>query len=417
MKQVFFLITTLVTITAFAQSKHSRTSAFTSYKGLVMAGYQGWFNAPEDGAGRGWNHYANRGKLEPGNIKIDLWPAVGEYEKQYKSPFVLADSSPAMLFSSYDASSVDLHFKWMQQYGIDGVFVQRFVSNVKSPVSLRHNNTVLGNALRAAQKYHRAIALMYDFSGMRDGDAPVIINDWKKLVDSLHLTAGGDRQSYLYHNGRPLVVLWGIGFSGRHYGAEAEKVLDFLKNDTAYGGCSVMLGVPTHWRTLDKDADKDPHLLDVIRKADIVHPWFVGRFNEDTYPSFTGLIKDDIAWCKANKVDYVPTVFPGFSWHNMYSNSPINQIPRNKGQFYWKQLTGALQSGAEMIYVAMFDEVDEGTAIFKSSKNPPVGKSSFVSFESDIPEDYYLYLTGLAGKMLRKQIPVSETIPLPVKAK
>ena len=31
-----------------------------------MAGYQGWFNAPEDGAYMNWNHYATHGKFEPG---------------------------------------------------------------------------------------------------------------------------------------------------------------------------------------------------------------------------------------------------------------------------------------------------------------------------------------------------------------
>jgi hypothetical protein len=397
-----------------AQLKHSASSSFTSYKRLVMAGYQGWFNAPEDGANRGWNHYANKGKFEPGNVKIDLWPAVSEYQKVYKTPFAHEDGTPAWLFSSYDASTVDLHFKWMQEYGIDGVFVQRFVSNVKSPVSLHHNNTVLGNALSASQKYHRAIAVMYDFSGMKEGDDEVVINDWKRLVDSLRVTTRGNKQAYLYHNGKPLVVLWGVGFPGRPYGLkEVEKIMDFLQHDKIYGGCSIMLGVPTYWRDLDKDTDKDPRLLEVIKKADIVHPWFVGRYKEETYPAFRDRIPADIAWCKQNKIDYVPTIFPGFSWHNMYPNSPMNQIPRNNGQFYWKQITGALQGGAEMLYIAMFDEVDEGTAIFKASKNPPVGLSNFVSFEKNIPEDYYLYLTGYAAKMLRKTIPFREDIPLP----
>jgi hypothetical protein len=416
-KKQALLITAVLFITATqAQLKHSRTSAFTSYKGLVMAGYQGWFNAPDDGAGRGWNHYASRGKFEPGNCKIDLWPDVSEYKKVYKTPFTHEDGSPAFLYSSYDASSVDLHFKWMEQYGVDGVFVQRFVSNIKSPVSLRHNNTVLSHALDASRKHHRAIAVMYDFSGMKANDYETVINDWKQLVDSLRLTTRGNKQTYLYHNGKPLVALWGAGFNDhRAYGAkDVEKLIDFLKNDKEYGGCSIMLGVPAYWRDFGKDTDKDPYLMDIIKKVDIVHPWFVGRYNENTYDAFKEHMLGDIAWCRQNKLDYAPTVFPGFSWHNMYNKSPMNQVPRNKGQFYWKQITGALQSGAQMLYIAMFDEVDEGTAILKAAKNPPVGQSNFVSFEKDIPEDYYLYLTGLAAKMLRKQIPLQTDIPLPV---
>ncbi|HMH23936.1 MAG TPA: GH92 family glycosyl hydrolase, partial [Puia sp.] len=145
----------------------------------------------------------------------------------------------------------------------------------------------------------------------------------------------------------------------------------------------------------------------------IVQPWFVGRYQEATYPGFRDRIRADIEWCRQNKLDYVPVVFPGFSWHNMYPKNPMDQIPRNRGSFYWKQIVGALRSGAEMLYIAMFDEIDEGTAIFKASKNPPVGESNFVSFDSDIPSDYYLYLTGYAAKMLRKEIPLQETPPPP----
>ena len=404
---------------AHAQHKYSSSSKYSSYKGLLMCGYQGWFNAPGDSAGRGWNHYAGRGGvLEDGNCKVDMWPDMKEYKISYASPFVLPDGSPAKLFSSYDASTTDLHFKWMKAYGIDGVFMQRFVSNLKSPKSLLHNNMVLSNALKAAQKYGRAIAVMYDLSGMKPGDAHVIINDWKALVNDMKMACAGKKQTYLYHNNKPLVVLWGVGFPGRAYGLkDVQPVVDFLKNDPEYGGCSVMLGVPTYWRDLKNDAVPDSSLLTLLKQVDIVQPWFVGRFTEKNVGDMQERIKGDLAWCAAAGVDYVPVIYPGFSWHNMNNNSPQNQIPRNRGSFFWRQLTDAIDAGVAMIYVAMFDEIDEGTAIFKVSKNPPNNKSKFVRFETGIPEDYYLQLAGLAARMLRKEIPLNKNVPQPAVAK
>jgi glycoprotein endo-alpha-1,2-mannosidase len=385
-----------------------------------MAGYQGWFNAPDDGASRGWNHYHAQGPLEPGNCKFDLWPDVSEYQKTYLSPFTNKDGSHARLFSSYDASTTDLHFQWMQQYGIDGVFLQRFVGSVRSDPSRHHNNIVMEHALTMSRKYGRAIAVMYDLSGMHDSvDVDLVIGDWKYLVDSLRLTAGGDDQTYLYHNHKPLVAVWGAGFGDhRPYTARSvERILDFLQHDPVYGGCAILLGVPTYWRDQGADADKDPRWMDLFKRVDIIQPWMVGRYNEDSYPPFAERIKADIAWTTAHHEDYVPVVFPGFSWHNMYPNFPQNQIPRDRGRFFWQQITGDLQAGAQMLYVAMFDEIDEGTAIFKASLDPPDGKSTFVSFEPGIPNDYYLQLAGYAAKLLRKEAPFLKDPPIPSSGK
>lgn len=415
-KIYLLLICCSLTLAGYTQHKHARQSMFPSYKGLVMAGYQGWFNARGDGANRGWNHYGN---IDKEKIGVEIWPDVSEYEKTYKTPFKLANGDHAYLFSSYDESSVQLHFKWMRQYGIDGVFVQRFVVNLKSQTGSNHNNKVLSAALDAAEQYKRAIAVMYDFSGMLDGDEALVISDFKKLVDSIKITGRGNNQSYLYHNSKPLVALWGVGFNdNRKYGLKnVRAVIDFLKNDPVYGGCSILLGVPTQWRELEGDTEPDPQLLETFKQADIIHPWFVGRFIESRLPKMMERISADMAWCKKYKVDYVPVVYPGFSWHNMKPESPLDQIPRNRGQFFWKQLSGVIQKGAEMIYIAMFDEVDEGTAIFKISKNLPLGHTEFVKPEEDIPSDYYLYLSGYAGKMLRKEIPFQLNIPAPNKKK
>ncbi|MFP5081843.1 glycoside hydrolase family 71/99-like protein [Pedobacter sp. JCM 36344] len=400
-----------------AQLKHGKTSRFVSYKGLVMAGYQGWHNAPDDGAGRGWYHYTSGGKFAPGSTNVDLWAETTEYPKVYKTPFYNDDGTSAYLQSAYDASTTDVHFKWMKEYGLDGVFMQRFVSEIRSKSGKHHFNTVLANALQSAKKYGRAISVMYDLSGCRDSvDVSVLINDWKNLVDSLKITSQGKEQTYLYHNGKPLVVLWGAGFNdNRKYTTkDVSKMVDFLQNDPVYGGCSIMLGVPTYWREFGNDTEKNPALHELIKKVDIVHPWTVGRYrNENAYEQYAKVQKKDIEWCNAKKIDYVAVVFPGFSWHNMNPNSPSNQIPRDRGKFFWKQISGAISNGVEMLYVAMFDEVDEGTAIFKISKKPPIGASTFITFEYGIPSDYYLYLSGYAGKMLRKQTPFKLDVPLP----
>lgn len=84
----------------------------------------------------------------------------------------------------------------------------------------------------------------------------------------------------------------------------------------------------------------------------------------------------------------------------------------NSGHFFWKQLSGIASEGGEMIYVAMFDEVDEGTAIFKVAQEVPVGESIFVPLDADTPTDHYLWLTGQAAGMLKQKQPLPADKPV-----
>ena len=373
---------------------------FKSIRNLVMAGYQGWFNTPEDGAGLGWKHFEKEKEFKPGRCTIDLWPDVSEYEKTYETAFKLPDETPAKVFSSYDASTTDLHFKWMKQYGIDGVFMQRFVVSIRNQKGKDNYNKILNNAVLSAEKYDRAICLMYDLSGMEAGEEDILIRDWKELCKKYKLVSRNNNH-YVYHHGKPLVAVWGIGFNDRRkYGyGQVKKIIDFLKSE----GCSILVGVPTHWRTLTIDAVSDTRLLELVKQADIVHPWLVGRFDNHTYEPYRKSIEEDIKWCKANGKDYMPVLFPGFSWHNMKKDAPQNMIPRLGGRFFWKQVKGAVDAGAESLYLAMFDEIDEGTAFFKCTNTPPVGESSFITYEGEAP-DHYLWLAGEAAKYLRGEL-------------
>ena len=132
-------------------------------------------------------------------------------------------------------------------------------------------------------------------------------------------------------------------------------------------------------------------------------PWFVGRYDERSYPGFHRLITDDMAWCRGNHIDYAPLCFPGFSWRNMHYPHEATQIPRNGGTFFKQQLDFCLESGARMLYIAMFDEIDEGTAIFKTSRRVPTPSpgSIFVPLDEGIGSDHYLKLAGNAAQRLK----------------
>jgi len=384
--------------------------------GKVMCGYQGWFTTPGDGAERGWTHYSRRGRFEPGSCTIDFWPDVSDLDEDEKFPtaFRHADGSVATVFSWFCPKTVLRHFRWMQEYGIDGAFVQRFAVQTYRPSRLRHCNTVLMHCREGANRSGRTYAVMYDLSGLRSGQIGHVIDDWKSLVDGMRIGADASDRAYLHEGGKPVVVVWGVGFDdGRRYTLdECLDLVEFLNHDKKYGGCTVMLGVPTGWRTLDRDSVTDKKLHDVILRADIVSPWTVGR-----YTSERSIAKHaderwqrDIAWCDQHGKQYLPVVFPGFSWHNMKPESPLDQIPRRKGQFPWSQYVAAKNAGATMIYQAMFDEMDEGTAIFKCTNQPPVGASPFLTFEG-LPSDHYLGLTGMGARLLRGEIDIMPRVP------
>jgi hypothetical protein len=377
--------------------------------GKVMCGYQGWFRTPDDGTGGGWHHYGGKGKFEPGFCSIDLWPDVRELPEsaRVKTSFQHADGMTAEVYSSVNPAAVALHFKWMREYGIDGVFLQRFATTTRSERSRKPLDTVLELCRQGAKENARTWALMYDLTGLRPGQMDAVIEDWKRVHAQFRLTDAATNPEYLRHRGKPLVALWGLGFSDRAPMLdEWQKLITFLKDDPEFGGCSLMIGVPTYWRTLQRDAISDPELHKLIAQTDVVSPWTIGRF--ETPKAVAGyvnnVVAEDMAWCRERKVDYLPVAFPGFSWHNLSKarnqSAPVNAIPRLGGKFLWSQFLQYKRAGAEMIYVAMFDEVDEGTAIFKIRNDPPIGDSPFAA-EPDVANDHYLWLTGVGTRLLR----------------
>ena len=463
----------------------TESDMYDSYQGLVMCGYQGWHGTPGDGCphnpAEGWPHYAsvamNPFIFEPGVLRnnIDFWPDVTEYEKTYAADgFTYPDGSQAMVYSSYDESTVNLHFKWMKDYNIDGVFMQRFVSQIADPNAIPHSDKVLQSAMTASNVHARAISIMYDMVGMNQeihGKTPgpeVIINDAAALKAKYNLDDRSKGQRYfLYHNGKPLIGLVSVGQASASYNiAQAQEVVDGLQEL----GFSIILGVPAYWRNPGKgDCVNDSKITDLIKDVDIIMPWFVGAYDyngtvtttpEGSFNDFwearmedkkiLNYVREKGDYTQASEygVEYCPLVFPGFSDKNMHPNNQVYN--REGGDFYWLQIHKHLNKGANMLYVAMFDEIDEGTAIYKCLRQSEVPSNvsakdyyvvyenggyrrsdtqvsvsgsgnwckkaselgvEFNGIEDNLVSDYYLWLTGQAAKVLKGEATLTQTKP------
>jgi hypothetical protein len=415
-------LTVLAFVLASCIAPAPRAVDGSTLTGKVMCGYQSWFNAEGDGANRGYNHWTRGGvRPAPNTVKVDLWPDMTELgpDERFPTDLLHADGRRAEVFSSHRQATVLRHFRWMQEHGIDGVFVQRFINSLRRPESLAHNNTVLEHCREGARRHGRIYAVMYDLSGLVPGQADRVIEDWKKLLRDTGLTRD---PGYVRHRNKPLLALWGCGFSddkNRPSLDDWRRILRFLKNDPEGGQPAIMLGVPSFWREQRRDALADPALHEILQMADVISPWTPGRYRTPEQAAQHGATvwQPDLAWCRERQIDFLPVAFPGFSWHNLKGGeAPLDAIPRRQGRFFWSQVVAAKHAGAEMLYVAMFDEVDEGTAIFKCTNDPPARDGvKFVTYEG-LPSDHYLQLTGLAGKLIRGELPLSDEMPLPIRA-
>lgn len=150
----------------------SACPAADNLSGLIMCGYQGWFRCEGDGSNNGWHHHAVDGKFEPGQTHIDLWHDVSQLGpgERFATPFRHADGRVAEVFSSVNETTVRRHFRWMREYGIDGVFLQRFATGTLNPRTRRPMDRVLANCRASAKAESRKWSLMYDLSGLKIAD-------------------------------------------------------------------------------------------------------------------------------------------------------------------------------------------------------------------------------------------------------
>lgn len=404
----------------------------STLEGKVMFGYQGWFGTPNDGNNANWWVHWFNGQPAHANATFDMWPYMKDVPADELDPtnMTYRDGSPAGLFSSFRFETVDRHFRWMAEHEMDGVFQQRFLDYVISgDQRLRnHHFKIIDNVQRASKKHKRVWVMMYDLAGATSSGAFVqaIIDDWKTLVDEYGV-AGEDDTYYLKHKGKPLLTLWGLGNLSGGTPEQNEALVRWFKegdpdnpesedNDPKYR-VTLMGGLNDSWRTHSQE------WLDVYDLLDVISPWSVGRYSsENGANSFLiQRVIPDMEYCDNLGIDYMPVIFPGFSWFNLQTSGTKNQIPRMGGSFVWQQARNVLNAGAKMVYLAMFDEVDEGTSWFKMEKygeNVPTGPASdtwFLALDADgfdLTPDWYLALAGYTKKVLQGKATNSLSVPL-----
>ena len=350
--------------------------------GKITVGYQGWFAAIGDGSPiNGWWHWANNWgqSPSPGNNAIVSWPDVRDYTNRYATSWNnLGNGQPATLFSQYDNQTIDTQFRWMQDNGCDTVALQRF-NPFGGEGAIRDAITVKVRA--AAEARGRKFYLMYDVTNWLNMQSE-IKTDWINKM-----SAYTSSPAYARQNGKPVVCVWGFGFSepSRPFTpAPCLEVINWFKAQ----GCYVIGGVPTWWRLGINDSR--PGFFDVYTAFNMISPWMVGRAGNlgelDSYYNNVNL--GDQAECNNRGIDYQPCVMPGDLSHHA----------RFHGDFYWRHFYNMTRLGAQGIYISMFDEYNEGNQIAKTAENAsqiPAG-SVFVTLDEDgtaCSSDYYLRIT------------------------
>ena len=188
-----------------ASSAAAQAVDATTLDHKVLLGYQGWFDCPSANLPQNnWSHWSRPG-MKAEDIVVDMYPDLTEFDPAdlCALPGFTVAGKPAYLYSAWSPKIVDRHFRWMKEYGLDGVLVQRFLADI--PRRRATGDVVLKNILAAAKAHGRVFAIEYDVSGAKPEEFfKIMSDDWQYLVHDLKITT---QPGYLHHKGKPLLSI------------------------------------------------------------------------------------------------------------------------------------------------------------------------------------------------------------------
>lgn len=410
--------------------------------GKVSVGYQGWYDAPGSNSQiNNWWHYnsgystfsvdylspadyqaivnAGQNGSSPahGYLDFEFWPDMREIPG-YATPSSfgnLGNGAPAQLFSSRDTQTVNANIGWMSHYGIDTVALQRFDDWLpfRNDVAARVQQACQTDSVKFYIDYcdGGTGAFSYEAAGGLTGEEADWVNNMSALTRS---------SAYARENGVPVVSIEGLEYMDPTYGV---NTVNWFRNSapwydasgTVHYGCYVIVGFLAS--DFPTNADYASH-QNVYKAANMVGDWCVGGFSgisgADGWK--TNVYARNQAWCQANGVAYQPVIMAGSTGFNRFAAWGDN--PRLHGDLMWEEFKNLSSLGLTSPYVAMWDEVSEGTQLIKTAEDSSMTPTRgwFQTLDADrihVSSDFYLKLTGAGSAMLKGYIPATPAQPVP----
>jgi len=394
----------------------------SEFVGKSFAGYQLWHEAgpkPED-----WGHwsYDKLPAAGRGNHNTETFPNLADYENNPNIPMYatnfanLGNGKPAKLYNSTDKGVIDVQMALLQRTGFDGVAIQR---NAPVGRNIKYTSTddYYVNIKNACEANGRLFYVMYCMPDQNNGEVNSIDlvegikRDWVYQMEQIYeLTKSG---AYATVNGKPVVELWGLGYSTILVDRlQALELAQFFKDR----GCYVIAGVPRDWRLRNGGSRTD--FEDVYKAYNMISPWTVGVYNDTTgADNFrTESLIPDKQYCDQNGMGFYPVIFPGSAWSQHVHGYP-NDTRRLGGKFLWKQARNIKSVGVKSMYFAMLDEFEESTNIISSAVDyfdiPTDQYFGTLSMDGIwTSSDFYLRLAGQAARLLTSTTTPAD-VPVP----
>lgn len=194
----------------------------------------------------------------------------------------------------------------MDEAGIDGLIVQRFIVNRVHPSFTR----ILELVKEYSEIYGKVFMVEYDLSDLSTKEVnnltAIVQEDFDNVIRPLTSSP-----SYLHEHGKPAFMVFGEGIRTNVSPAQCETLNQQIK------GLGMHLVLAPNWPWYNAyESDPTDLYAPAYNQADTISPWAVGSYSAGSdYASQHKTRKaaqDPIL--QANNQTYAPVIWPGFSW-------------------------------------------------------------------------------------------------------